>query len=84
MTQKDVIIFEKAAEMLNVSTEFLDGALQNGDIVYQQKGSDRYIKLNDLEEYGKKLDAQRHAAVQKVTARAVKAGLYKNRKPRVK
>ncbi len=84
MTQEDIIISEEAAKILNVSMEFLNEALNKGDLAYEQKDSSRYIKSKDIEEYNKKLNIQRKAAVQEVTKRAVKAGLYKNRKSKSK
>ena len=66
----------EAADLLNVSRQFLTRLLDRGDIPHRLIGRHRRIKLSDLLEYKARRSAKRRNVLRELTAQAAESGAY--------
>lgn len=66
----------EAADLLNISRQFLTRLLDRGALPYRRIGRHRRIKLSDLLEYKARRDAERRSVIQDLTAESAAAGAY--------
>lgn len=70
------ITTQDAADYLGVSRPYLIKLLDTEDIPYHYVGSQRRIRLSDLEEYRRQRDEQRRATLDEMTRDAYELGFY--------
>ena len=66
----------EAADLLNVSHQYLMRLLEQGDIPYQQVGTHRRIRFLDVMAYKKRRDADRAKHLQRMIRLCEEAGAY--------
>jgi excisionase family DNA binding protein len=66
---------QQAADALNVSRPFLIGLLDEGRIAFRKVGTHRRVKASSLVEYMRADDAERHVAVDELSAETYDLGL---------
>jgi excisionase family DNA binding protein len=67
---------QEAADLLNVSRQYLVEVLKAGDIPFTLVGTHRRIRFDDLMEYKNKRDAERRAGLSLLTKKSQQLGLY--------
>jgi excisionase family DNA binding protein len=67
---------QEAADMLNVSRQYLVRLLDRGDIPHHRVNRHRRVRLNDLLEYKRLRDARRREGLRKLTRLSEEMGLY--------
>ncbi|WP_375769612.1 helix-turn-helix domain-containing protein [Archangium gephyra] len=67
---------QQAADLLNVSRQYLVRLLDEGALPYTKTGMHRRIRINDLLEYKKKRDAQRKAGLSELMQMSQDFGGY--------
>lgn len=65
-----VLTTQEAADILNVSRPFLVKLLEQGEIKFHKAGAHRRIYYKDVMDYKSKIDSQRHAVLNELTAEA--------------
>ncbi|KGE02635.1 helix-turn-helix domain-containing protein [Pseudohaliea rubra] len=66
---------QEAASILNVSRPFLVGLLEKGDIPHRKVGSHRRVRLADVLAYKERVDEQRVATLDELTALSQQEGM---------
>ncbi|MBB6589877.1 helix-turn-helix domain-containing protein [Ralstonia solanacearum] len=61
---------QEAAQMLGVSRPFFVQMLERGDIPFHKIGTHRRVRYRDVVDYKKRLDAQRHQALEELATQA--------------
>ncbi|HEX5415434.1 MAG TPA: excisionase family DNA-binding protein [Chloroflexota bacterium] len=72
---------QPAADVLNVSRQYLVCLLETGAIPFSQAGSHRRVRLDDLLSYKRQRDLERRENLDRLTRMSQKLGLY-GKKPR--
>lgn len=67
---------QEAADLLNVSRQYLVEVLKAGDIPFTLVGTHRRIRFDDLMEYKSKRDAKCQEALSRLTRKSQELGLY--------
>lgn len=67
---------QSAADILNVSRQYLVELLEAGDIPFTLVGTHRRIRFGDLMDYKKRRDASRREGLSRLTKQSQKLGLY--------
>jgi excisionase family DNA binding protein len=67
---------QEAADLLNVSRQYLVEVLKAGDIPFTLVGTHRRIHFDDLMEYKSKRDAERREGLSLLTKKSQQLGLY--------
>ncbi len=67
---------QEAAEMLNVSRQYLVRLLDRGDLPYHRVGTHRRIRFGDLMEYKHRRDQARREGLRRLTRLSEDLGLY--------
>ncbi len=67
---------QEAADLLNVSRQYLVEVLKAGDIPFTLVGTHRRVHLDDLMEYKNKRDAKRREGLSLLTKKSQQLGLY--------
>ncbi|WP_054969741.1 helix-turn-helix domain-containing protein [Alicyclobacillus ferrooxydans] len=75
MDEQDITI-EQAAEILNVSPQYVVQILDEGQITYRTNGPHRRIRLSDLLDYKTKRDVARRVAMEELYRISEENGLY--------
>lgn len=75
-TPQESLTTQEAADLLHVSRPYLIGVLDRGLIPYHRLKSHRRIRLEDLQAFREKLDAERQEALDEMTRLSQEAGLY--------
>jgi excisionase family DNA binding protein len=66
----------EAADLLNVSRQFLTRLIDRGDIPHRLIGRHRRIKLSDLLDYKARRSEQRRSLLRELTEEAAESGAY--------
>ncbi|MFC0128152.1 helix-turn-helix domain-containing protein [Ralstonia solanacearum] len=61
---------QEAAQMLGVSRPFFVQMVERGDIPFHKIGTHRRVRYRDVVDYKRRLDAQRHQALEELAAQA--------------
>lgn len=61
---------QEAADYLNVSRPFIIKLLEAGKLKYHMVGSHRRVRFTDLDEYAKKIEADRKSAMEELAQQA--------------
>lgn len=67
---------QEAADLLNVSRQYLIRLLERGEIPYSKTGTHRRIKFGDLMEYKRRRDQERRKGLAELTRASQELGLY--------
>ncbi|PSB49214.1 DNA-binding protein [Cyanosarcina cf. burmensis CCALA 770] len=67
---------QEAADFLNVSRPYLYSLLDGGQIPYIMVGTHRRIRFEDLMDYKRQRDSQRHLALSELAAFSQELGFY--------
>ena len=67
---------QQAADLLNVSRQYLVRLLEQGKIPFHRTGTHRRIKFDDLMEYKRQRDAARREGLRRLTQLTEELGLY--------
>jgi excisionase family DNA binding protein len=67
---------QEAADLLNVSRQYLVEVLKAGDIPFTLVGTHRRVHLDDLMEYKNRRDAERREGLSLLTKKSQQLGLY--------
>ncbi|HEU5421941.1 MAG TPA: helix-turn-helix domain-containing protein [Nitrolancea sp.] len=67
---------QEAADILNVSRQYLVRLLEKDEMPYHMTGTHRRIRFGDLMEYKRRRDATRRRGLAKLTQQSQKLGLY--------
>ncbi len=67
---------QEAADLLNVSRQYLVRLLERGEIPYHKVGTHRRIAFADLIEYKRRRDEERHRGLDELTRMSQELGLY--------
>lgn len=67
---------QEAADLLGMSRPFLVQLLESGVMAYHRVGNQRRVSLNDVQEFQKKREVERLAALDRLAREAFEAGLY--------
>ncbi len=77
-----VITTQRAADLLGLSRPFFIKLLDAGVMAHHRVGNQRRVHLRDVLAYARKRDAERNAALDRLSRDALEAGLYdRNRIP---
>lgn len=68
----------EAADILNVSRQYLVELLETGAIPFTKAGTHRRIRFGDLMDYKERRDANRREGLSRLTKKSQKLGLYGN------
>jgi excisionase family DNA binding protein len=71
-----VVTTQRAADILGMSRPFLVNLLESGVIAYHKVGNQRRVTLRNVQEFAKKRDQERAAALDRLSRDAFEAGLY--------
>lgn len=67
---------QEAADLLNVSRQYLVRLLEKGEIPYHKVGTHRRIAFGDLIEYKRRRDGERRRGLDELTRMSQEMGLY--------
>lgn len=67
---------QEAADILNVSRQYLVELLSAGAIPFTLVGTHRRVRFGDLMDYKERRDASRRESLSRLTSRSQKLGLY--------
>ena len=73
-----VLTTQEAADLLNVSRQYLVELLDAGAIPFTKVGTHRRLRFGDLMEYKKQRDATKREGLSRLTKKSQKLGLYSN------
>jgi excisionase family DNA binding protein len=67
---------QQAADILNMSRQYLVQLLEKGEIAFHKTGTHRRIRYGDLMAYKAKRDSERRAGLRRLTQLSEELGLY--------
>jgi excisionase family DNA binding protein len=71
-----MVTTQQAADIMGVSRPFFIKLLESGVMAHHRVGNQRRVSLRDVQEFARKRDEARLAALDRLTQDAFEAGLY--------
>jgi len=76
LPEDEVVTTQLAADLLGVSRPFFVKLLDTGLMAHHRVGNQRRVYLRDVQEFARRRDAEREAALNRLSRHAVETGLY--------
>ena len=76
LPDNQMVTTQRAADILGVSRPFFIKLLEAGAMAHHRVGNQRRVTLRDVQEFAKKRDQERLAALDRLSRDAFAAGLY--------
>lgn len=76
LPENKMVTTQQAADIMGVSRPFFIKLLESGVMAHHRVGNQRRVSLRDVQEFARKRDEARLAALDRLTQDAFEAGLY--------